>query len=78
MLKALPRTTRKATSANRREHDALKMDILEKSFCASDDIHGLTLAEIQSAMQAGMAIPEGYLLYDVHVQQIVSLFAECH
>ena len=58
--KAPPRTARKATSASRREHEALKMDALEELFCADDDISGLTLAEIQSKLQGETAIPDGY------------------
>ena len=36
------------------------MDTLEQLFSASDDISGLTLAEIQSKLLAETTIPEGY------------------
>jgi len=38
------------------------MDMLEQLFSESDDISGLTLAEIQSKLQAETTIPEGYCM----------------
>jgi len=49
--KAPPRTTRKVTSESHREQDAL-----EQLFSASDDISGLTLADIQSKLLAETTI----------------------
>ena len=58
--KAPPRATSSTTSASRREQESLKLQQLEKSFSASDDISDLTLTEIQTKLESEIAVPDGY------------------
>ena len=58
--KAPPRTTSSTTSASRRAQESLKLQQLQKSFSASDDISNLTLMEIQAKLESETAVPDGY------------------
>jgi len=56
-----PRTTKRAASASRREQEAKRLDELEASFHASDDITSLSNSEIIDNLKADSTVPEGYL-----------------
>lgn len=56
-----PRTTKRAASSSRREEEARRMDELEASFHASDDITSLSNSEIIDNLKSDSAVPEGYL-----------------
>jgi len=58
--KAPSRTTTSATSASRRERETLKLQQLEESFSANDDISALTLSDIQAKLESETAVPDGY------------------
>jgi len=63
-LTAPKSSTRKstcATSSRRHQQDAARLDMLEQSFSASDDITGAHLDDIQTRLQAETAVPEGFL-----------------
>jgi len=55
-----PRTTRKATSGSRREDEARKLDELEESFRASDDVSSLSLADISTKLAQETSLPQGF------------------
>ena len=59
--KASSRKTKYATSSSRHQQEAARLDVLEQSFTASDNVSGLTLTEIQARLQAETAVPGGFL-----------------
>jgi len=59
--KSSVRKTKSATSSRRHQQDVARLDMLEQSFSASDDITGANLDDIQTRLQAETALPEGFL-----------------
>jgi len=57
-----PRTTLKATSASRREHEAKVLGELEDTFVAEDDISDLTVDELARRLHHESPLSDGFII----------------
>jgi hypothetical protein len=83
---ARPRETVSATASSRQEQDVRRMDILEQSFHAADDISSLSIAEILERLKTETALPDGFnftiadnalLIYLIHVSDNIPSIKAC-
>jgi hypothetical protein len=57
---SVPRTSSKAPAGSRREQEARRLDMLEASFQASDDISDVTADELVEKLRAETTVPSGF------------------
>jgi len=68
------RTTTKATSSSRHADEARRLEELESSFAASDDISELSNSELMDKLQVETAVPQGYKFTVVDDSLLIYLF----
>jgi len=81
-----PRTTKKATSISRCEHNASKLEDLEASFQADDDLSSLSLPDISAKLSEETSVPQGFtvtllndalLIYMLELEDNIPSVVDC-
>ena len=70
-----PRTTHKATSASRRQHEARALEDMEASFRQEDDISKASFADIAHRLRGEETVPSGFTVW-VHDQTLLVCLLE--
>jgi hypothetical protein len=68
---ACARETVSATTANRQEKDAHRIDLLQQSFFEADDITTLTAVEIMDSLKSDTALPFGFTFTVIESQLVI-------